>query len=138
MFPNPTEFKPERFIGQDGELRQDLFDPEFIATFGYGRRCAISQHLLILSPPENQPLPESALVHILHGRPSTSRPLLFSLSLMSLRNLILMATLFKSSPSFREYQPYRESGTSHETRIISDRKMVLHVDLGSRCLSRVD
>jgi cytochrome P450 len=38
IFPDASEFKPERFISDDGAIRQDILDPEFFATFGYGRR----------------------------------------------------------------------------------------------------
>ncbi|KAF9443824.1 cytochrome P450 [Macrolepiota fuliginosa MF-IS2] len=42
-FPNPTEFKPERFI-KDGVISNDIPDPESVATFGFGRRiCPGSQ-----------------------------------------------------------------------------------------------
>ncbi|KAF9447950.1 cytochrome P450, partial [Macrolepiota fuliginosa MF-IS2] len=43
IFPNPTEFKPERFI-KDGVISHDVLDPESVATFGFGRRiCPGSQ-----------------------------------------------------------------------------------------------
>lgn len=37
VFPNPTEFKPDRFI-RDGILSTDVLDPTLVATFGFGRR----------------------------------------------------------------------------------------------------
>jgi cytochrome P450 len=37
FFPRPTEFNPERFL-KDNILREDLPDPEKVATFGFGRR----------------------------------------------------------------------------------------------------
>ncbi|KAJ3567141.1 hypothetical protein NP233_g6559 [Leucocoprinus birnbaumii] len=37
VFPDPREFKPERFI-KDGRIRDDILDPEFVASFGFGRR----------------------------------------------------------------------------------------------------
>lgn len=33
IFPNPKEFRPERFIDND-----DVLDPTTVATFGFGRR----------------------------------------------------------------------------------------------------
>lgn len=42
-FPNPQEFIPERFI-RDGKLTFDSFDPEVIATFGFGRRYYSPPH----------------------------------------------------------------------------------------------
>ncbi|KAJ3557508.1 hypothetical protein NP233_g11723 [Leucocoprinus birnbaumii] len=45
-FPQPDEFKPERFLSQDGEsLRRDILDPEFIVTFGFGRRICPGAHI---------------------------------------------------------------------------------------------
>ncbi|KAJ3562503.1 hypothetical protein NP233_g9530 [Leucocoprinus birnbaumii] len=37
-FPEPEKFMPERFIASDGGLRDDIIDPEFFVTFGFGRR----------------------------------------------------------------------------------------------------
>ncbi|KAJ3567140.1 hypothetical protein NP233_g6558 [Leucocoprinus birnbaumii] len=37
VFPGPEEFQPERFL-KDGKIRDDILDPEFVATFGFGRR----------------------------------------------------------------------------------------------------
>ncbi|KAF5348574.1 hypothetical protein D9756_009655 [Leucocoprinus leucothites] len=45
VFPDPTEFRPGRFIGEGGHLRQDIPDPEFVATFGFGRRACPGSHL---------------------------------------------------------------------------------------------
>lgn len=36
-YPDPEEFKPERFLTEDGQLDPNSLDPE-IACFGYGRR----------------------------------------------------------------------------------------------------
>ena len=36
-YPDPTSFKPERFINKDGQLDHDVRDPALIA-FGFGRR----------------------------------------------------------------------------------------------------
>ena len=37
IFPNPKEFKPERFLKKDG-ASTDVPDPGVFATFGFGRR----------------------------------------------------------------------------------------------------
>ncbi|KAF5360986.1 hypothetical protein D9756_005147 [Leucocoprinus leucothites] len=44
IFPEPQEFKPERFI-KDGRIRDDLPDPEYVATFGFGRRVCPGAHI---------------------------------------------------------------------------------------------
>jgi cytochrome P450 len=36
-YPEPSKFEPGRFI-KDGILRDDIPNPEVIATFGFGRR----------------------------------------------------------------------------------------------------
>jgi cytochrome P450 len=36
-YPDPSAFKPERFMKKDGQLDQDIRDPALIA-FGFGRR----------------------------------------------------------------------------------------------------
>ena len=36
-FPEPEQFKPERFIGKDGQIDPNVRDPMLIA-FGFGRR----------------------------------------------------------------------------------------------------
>lgn len=36
-YPDPTTFKPERFIGTDGKIDSSVRDPRTIA-FGFGRR----------------------------------------------------------------------------------------------------
>ncbi|KAF9442470.1 cytochrome P450, partial [Macrolepiota fuliginosa MF-IS2] len=43
VFPNPTEFRPERFI-KNGN---DLPDPESVATFGFGRRICPGSHVAL-------------------------------------------------------------------------------------------
>ena len=37
MYPDPMEFKPERFL-KDGRINPDVQDPSAF-VFGYGRRC---------------------------------------------------------------------------------------------------
>jgi cytochrome P450 len=38
LFPDPAEFKPERFLNHDGTIRTDIPDPAVVGTFGFGRR----------------------------------------------------------------------------------------------------
>ncbi|XP_006455052.1 hypothetical protein AGABI2DRAFT_209318 [Agaricus bisporus var. bisporus H97] len=45
-YPEPEEFKPERFI-KNGVLRDDVPDPETIATFGFGRRICPGSHIVL-------------------------------------------------------------------------------------------
>lgn len=40
VFPDPEEFKPERFI-KNGIITDDILDPETVATFGFGRRYVV-------------------------------------------------------------------------------------------------
>jgi cytochrome P450 len=37
IFPNPKDFKPERFI-KNGVLLTNVLDPFVVGTFGFGRR----------------------------------------------------------------------------------------------------
>ncbi|KAF9447962.1 cytochrome P450 [Macrolepiota fuliginosa MF-IS2] len=46
IFPNPTEFKPERFI-KGGATSHDILDPENMATFGFGRRICPGSHVAL-------------------------------------------------------------------------------------------
>ena len=39
-YPDPSKFKPERFLGENGQLDPKVRDPGNIA-FGFGRRYAI-------------------------------------------------------------------------------------------------
>ena len=41
LFPNPHDFKPERFIGEDGKYKQD----EHVIPFGIGKRYCLGQTL---------------------------------------------------------------------------------------------
>ncbi|KAF5346731.1 hypothetical protein D9756_010407 [Leucocoprinus leucothites] len=43
-FPNPKDFKPDRFI-KDGVLKTDVLDPFVVATFGFGRRICPGMHI---------------------------------------------------------------------------------------------
>ncbi|KAJ3568360.1 hypothetical protein NP233_g5767 [Leucocoprinus birnbaumii] len=45
FYSDADEFKPERFITNDGHLRQDIPDPELVATFGFGRRVCPGSHV---------------------------------------------------------------------------------------------
>ena len=38
VYPDPMDFKPERYFSEDGTLDFSVNDPEKLA-FGYGRRC---------------------------------------------------------------------------------------------------
>ncbi|TFK48005.1 cytochrome P450 [Heliocybe sulcata] len=42
-YPDPDQFKPERFLTKDGKLATDVQDPS-IAAFGYGRRICPGRH----------------------------------------------------------------------------------------------
>lgn len=42
MYPEPDTFKPERFIDQNGSLREDLV---LTSLFGIGRRVCPGRHL---------------------------------------------------------------------------------------------
>ena len=41
MYPEPDTFKPERFLNQDGTLRDD---PVLLSAFGYGKRICPGRH----------------------------------------------------------------------------------------------
>ena len=43
LYPEPDDFKPERFLNQDGSLRDD---PILASAFGYGRRICPGRHFL--------------------------------------------------------------------------------------------
>ncbi|OJA19697.1 hypothetical protein AZE42_13230 [Rhizopogon vesiculosus] len=40
-YPNPDEFKPERFLHEDGSLTSDTMS----LVFGWGRRMCVGRHL---------------------------------------------------------------------------------------------
>ena len=42
MYPDPDSFKPERFINEDGSLRDD---PVLSTMFGFGKRICPGRHL---------------------------------------------------------------------------------------------
>ncbi|TFK68100.1 cytochrome P450 [Pluteus cervinus] len=44
MFPNPSQFNPDRFINKNNEIRTDLLDAKLVA-FGYGRRICPGRFL---------------------------------------------------------------------------------------------
>ncbi|KAG9308363.1 cytochrome P450 [Chiua virens] len=44
VYPNPSEFIPQRFINADGTLRDNILDPREIA-FGFGRRICPGRYL---------------------------------------------------------------------------------------------
>ena len=39
-YPNPDQFKPERFLKTDGTINDQIMDPS-VACFGFGRRLRI-------------------------------------------------------------------------------------------------
>jgi cytochrome P450 len=43
VYPEPDAFKPERFINQDGSLRDD---PLLSSAFGYGKRICPGRHFV--------------------------------------------------------------------------------------------
>lgn len=44
-FPDPEEFRPERFLTPDGKLKQDSKCPDPVdISFGFGRRFASLSH----------------------------------------------------------------------------------------------
>ncbi|KAF5348581.1 hypothetical protein D9756_009675 [Leucocoprinus leucothites] len=47
-FPDPGKFDPERFL-KDGILRDDVIDPESVATFGFGRRICPGSHIALVN-----------------------------------------------------------------------------------------
>jgi len=42
-YPEPDEFKPERFLNSDGSLRDD---PVLATTFGFGKRICPGRHFV--------------------------------------------------------------------------------------------
>src|SRR6266403_3719299 len=43
LYPNPEEFKPERFLNQDGSVRDD---PTLSLVFGVGKRICPGRHFV--------------------------------------------------------------------------------------------
>ena len=43
LYPEPDNFKPERFINADGSLRDD---PNLISAFGFGKRICPGRHVV--------------------------------------------------------------------------------------------
>ncbi|KAI0791751.1 cytochrome P450 [Abortiporus biennis] len=57
-YPNPEEFKPERFLTKDGKINPEIRDPE-VAAFGWGRRICPGKTMALNNM-------FSILAHILH------------------------------------------------------------------------
>jgi len=47
VYPDPSTFRPERFLTEDGKLNADIQDPTTI-VFGFGRRCDADNHTSVL------------------------------------------------------------------------------------------
>jgi cytochrome P450 len=45
-YPEPDEFKPERFLNEDGTVRDDRHDPALALVFGIGKRICPGRHLV--------------------------------------------------------------------------------------------
>ncbi|KXN84163.1 O-methylsterigmatocystin oxidoreductase [Leucoagaricus sp. SymC.cos] len=87
VFPDPEEFRPARFLRSDGTIRDDLPDPENIASFGFGRRICPGREIALS-------MLHITAVSILHlfdifpalddnGHPINVKPEFFAASLIS-------------------------------------------------------
>ncbi|KXN84165.1 O-methylsterigmatocystin oxidoreductase [Leucoagaricus sp. SymC.cos] len=87
VFPDPEEFRPSRFLRSDGTIRDDLPDPENIASFGFGRRICPGREIALS-------MLHITAVSILHlfdirpalddnGHPINVKPKFFAASLIS-------------------------------------------------------
>lgn len=47
-YPEPEHFKPERFIGENGQINPEVLDPRIVA-FGFGRRYVLVKRVPVLS-----------------------------------------------------------------------------------------
>ena len=43
LYPDPEEFKPERFLNEDGSVRDD---PTLVSAFGIGKRICPGRHFV--------------------------------------------------------------------------------------------
>ena len=51
VFPKPDQFRPERYLEEDGTLRTlERFEDPSIIGFGFGRRCVYTSESFVVIP----------------------------------------------------------------------------------------